>query len=97
MTKWQEIKDYVNSHELFTRKEMKKIGLGTTGDMYINNLRNAGFVIRIGRGQYKRIIKIPNYISSSLMVDIAYSEDRRKKFMMTLIRKQKLENIRFKI
>jgi len=94
MTKWDLIKDYVNSHDIITRKELKISNLGgNTVDNYINLLRNTQFLTRIGRGKYKRIIKIPNSLSSSKLSKIAYNYELRDKLMKSLIRKQKLDDI----
>ena len=94
MNKWNDVKNFVNSHDIFTRKELKKESLSdNTVDNYINYIIKAGFIDRIGRGKYKLLIKIPKYISSSIIFVLAYNEEKRTKLMTSLIRKQKLENI----
>ena len=95
MSKWQDVKDFVNSNEKWTRKRIRKIvDKSNTIDIYVLIMMNAGFVKRIGKGKYKRLIKVPEYVSSSTMQAIAYNEEKRRKFMLTIIRKQKLKNIK---
>ena len=49
---------------------------------------NAEFIQRTGHGKYKRLITIPNNISSSLMQELAYNTEKRNKIMMILTRCQ---------
>ena len=95
MNQWLEYKKYANSHEYFTRKELKENSLhGNTIDNYINLTAKSGFIKKTGRGQYTRILKIPNFISSSLILKLSYDKEKREKILITIIRKEKLENIR---
>lgn len=90
MTKWEYTKNFVNSKDIFFIKELNK---GYTGGQYINELKNAGFIKKIGKGKYQTIIKIPSYLSTTNLARLAYNEEERKKFMITAIRKQKLSNL----
>lgn len=94
--KWQDVKNYVNSNENFTRKEMTKFfeNFSHTEDQYILFLKHCGFIERISTAKYKRIVKIPDFVSSSLASELSYNKEKREKVMLKLIRKQKLENIK---
>lgn len=97
INKWQEVKNYVNSNENFTRKDIKKhfdMNRSHTEDQYILFLMHCGFIERVACAKYKRIIKIPNFLSSSLASELSYNTEKREKVMLKLIRKQKLENIK---
>ena len=96
LNKWQEVKKYVNNNETFTRKDMTKFfeNHGHTEDQYILFLMHCGFIERTSTAKYKRIIKIPNFVSSSLASELSYNSEKREKLMKKLIRKQKLENIK---
>jgi hypothetical protein len=97
--KWKVVKDFVNSHEIFTRRELRiKLNIRSIGDytesQYINHIKNAGFIKRIERGKYKRIMKIPKSISSTKIANIGYmSKEEKQKILLVLIRKEKLQNI----
>lgn len=94
--KWAEVKDFVNSKIDFTKKEMTQYfdGIGYTEHQYILLMLNAGFIERTGRGKYKKLITIPDYISSSLMQQLAYNTEKRNKLMIILKRKEKLLKIK---
>ena len=96
ISKWQEVVNYVNSNENFTRKEMTKFfeNFGHTEDQYILFLKHCGFIEKIDVAKYKRIIKIPNFVSLNLVSEISYNIEKREKLMLKLLRKQKLENIK---
>ena len=72
MNKWEIIKNYVNSHDFITRKELRSDDLlvGSTADNYINMLRNIGFIKRTNLGQYIRIEKIPEELTSTQLQKI---------------------------
>lgn len=96
MSRWQEVKDFVNSKIDFTKKDMRVHfdGIGNTESQYILLMLNAEFIQRTGHGKYKRLITIPNNISSSLMQELAYNTEKRNKIMMILKRKEKLNKIK---
>jgi len=96
--KWQLVKDFVNANEFFDKKLMRftlniKESSNYTEGQYVNHMMNAGFVKRIGRGKYERLIKIPENVSSSMIYKLSYDNEFTKKYMLTLARKQKLKNI----
>ena len=92
MTKWDLIRDYINSNEIITRKNIinNLNEKGSTVDGYINLLKNCEFIKRIGNGIYERISKIPDFLTSNMLTIIAYDKVKRIK----LIRKLKLEEIK---
>ena len=92
MTKWDLIKDYINSNEIITRKSIIKnlYEKGSTVDGYINLLKNCKIIKRIGNGIYERNSKIPTILTSNMLTIIAYDEIKRIK----LFRKLKLEEIK---
>ena len=93
MSKWDDVKKFVNDNEFFTKAQVRKnMKCGNTESSYINYMMQAGFINRIGRGKYQRVVKVPESISSSKILTIAYSPEG-KNFVKKLIRKQKLENI----
>ena len=100
INKWIIVKDFVNQNEVFEKKTMratlniKDAESGYTESLYINHLKNAGFLKRIGRGKYKRLVKIPDSMNSGQILKLSYDYALAKKYMVTLIRKQKLENIK---
>lgn len=49
---------------LSNEKKIKKVISSVSLDCYVNYIRAAGFIERIGRGKYKKIINIPNHITS---------------------------------
>jgi hypothetical protein len=90
MNKWETLKEYVNSHEFITRKILHSKDLldGSTSDNYINMLRKIGFIKRTAPGEYTRVEKIPEDLTSSKLTQI-YSKDPIKYW-----RKVKLEKIK---
>jgi hypothetical protein len=95
INKWEQVKNFVNnSTNIFTKKEMKNtIDVGYTGELYVALMMNAGFIKRIARSKYQKIINVPNYMTSTFLQSIAYSDHKKKKIMTALSRRQKLENI----
>ena len=66
-SKWQDVKDYVNSHEKFTRKEMTKFyngDFGHTEDQYVLFLKHCGFLEKV-----KISLIITYHYLSSLIVE----------------------------
>lgn len=59
---------------LSNEKKIKKVIITVSLDCYINYIRAAGFIERIGRGKYKKIINIPNHITSVKIQKIAYDK-----------------------
>ena len=91
ISKWQLVKDFVNANNIFTTSDIrKKLNTGYTGSLYILHLMNAGFLKRIERGKYQKIITIPKYITSSYLQKLAYNDIEKKKIMTILARKEKL-------
>jgi hypothetical protein len=96
--KWQLVKDFVNANEIIDKKIMRstlniKDSSNYTEGQYINHMLNAGFVRRISRGKYERLVKIPEKMSSSTIYRLSYDLEFTKKYMIALLRKQKLNNI----
>jgi len=92
VNKWQEVKNYVNSHDKFTRKEMTKFyngRFGHTEDQYVLFLKHCGYLKKIKIGEYERIMKVPDDISLSLITKLSYDEIERKR----IFRKEKLKKI----
>lgn len=99
MNKWELVKEFVNNNEFFDKKQMRntlniKKSSNYTESQYVNHMMNAGFVKRIGRAKYQRIIKIPKNISSTLIYKLSYDREFSKKYLSKIVRKQKLENIK---
>jgi hypothetical protein len=86
ISKWEIIRNYINSNEIIERKIIDKGG--STIDNYINMLINCEFIERINRGKYKRKCTIPD-MTSSMLQEIAYDKEKRIRF----IRKIKLEKL----
>jgi hypothetical protein len=89
---WEEIKNYVNSNDIIERKKINKEIISVSLDCYINYIRAAGFIERIGRGKYKKIINIPNHITSVKIQKIAYDKSYSN-YILRLLRKEKLKKI----
>jgi len=102
MSKWSDVVDFVNNNKIFTKKEMR-ISLritdssNSTEGQYINHMLNSGFVKRLSRGKYEKIINIPNNITSNMMQKLGYNKFERDKLMKKLIityqRKEKLKKL----
>ena len=65
MITWKKIKKFINAHEKFNRKRLQnhispfnEISI-TNMDTYRRFLIRAGYVEQTGRGEYRRIKKIP--------------------------------------
>lgn len=99
ISKWKLVKNFVNSHEIFTKKEMRDTlklikSSNYTESQYVNHMLNAGFVKRIGRGKYQRMIDIPISLSTTKIVQLSYmNRKEREKYILKLVRKQKIKNI----
>lgn len=65
MTEWNKVKEFINTHEIFTRKDFYKYGCNTTGEQYLVKIRSIGFVERTDIAEYKRIYKIPDTLSTT--------------------------------
>lgn len=84
-SKWELIRNYVNTHEIIIRKDLEKhLLIGGTSDNYLNYLVNSGFVKKIGIGKKQRIQMIPEDLSSSMLEKIAYSEPKRIRYFRRL-------------
>lgn len=98
-SKWKIIKDYVNSHESFTRKDMRKVmdNFGHSEDQYILIMTNVGFLEKPKTATYIRLAKIPENMSISKLTKLAYDSDYKeeKQKLLTIIkRKEKLNKIK---
>lgn len=87
-SKWEIIKNYVNSNEIIERKNISSGG--STIDTYINLLAHCEFIEWIDRGKYRRKNMIPKFITSSILQEIAYNKEKRTRFL----RKMKLKEIK---
>lgn len=94
VSKWSEIRNYVNSHEIIIRKEInKELLIGSTSDNYLRLLERCGFVKNIGVGKKQRLEMIPEELTSSMLEKIVYDESKRIQFF----RKEKLKKINLTI
>lgn len=84
---WNDVKNYINSNDIIERKKIKKVIITVSLD-----IRAAGFIERIGRGKYKKIINIPNHITSVKIQKIAYDKSYSN-YILRLLRKEKLKII----
>lgn len=89
---WNDVKNYINSNDIIERKKIKKVISSVSLDCYVNYIRVAGFIERIGRGKYKKIINIPNHITSVMIQKIAYDKSYSN-YILRLLRKEKLKKI----
>jgi len=107
---WEIIKEFINTHDKFTPKEItlyihnikKENNINysnNTINQYILLILNCGFIDRVDRGKYIKIINIPKYISSSSISKLSYVEKyaydnvKRKQFITILSRKEKLQKL----
>lgn len=90
MTEWYNIKEFVNSHEKFTRKELYEYGLSTTGEQYLLLIRRVGFVNKFDIAKYERLYKIPDSLTSTKISNLV----NNKLDCLKYIRKLKLINIK---
>jgi hypothetical protein len=97
MSKWKEVRSYVNSNNIFTKKDMHLYfaddGIGYTHHQYILLLMNSGFVDSISRGKYKRLVKIPDDFTLRDLQSIAYDSNAKDVVIKRLIRREKLINL----
>lgn len=89
MSTWSELKEYINNNEIIIKKDLRNYISYGSSDTYICYIMNAKYIERIGRGQFKRIKKIPDSCTLSLIRKIAYDLNFQCKF----IRKEKLINL----
>jgi len=91
INKWDLLRNYINSHEFLTRKDLKAEELldGSTTDNYIRFLTKCGFIKKLGMAEYQRILMIPVELSSSILIIIAYDEVKKLQFF----RRMKLKKI----
>jgi hypothetical protein len=92
MTTWEKVIEFINSHETFMRRDAKRIDENCsyyTVSQYILIWMNCGFLKRISRGSYVRLLKVPTNISSIKAQMIAYNPNLRLK----LLRKCKLNQL----
>jgi hypothetical protein len=89
MSTWSELKEYINNNEIIIKKDLRNYISYGSSDTYICYIMNAKYIERIGSGQFKRIKKIPDSCTLSLIRKIAYDLNFQRKF----IRKEKLINL----
>lgn len=89
MSTWSELKEYINNNEIIIKKDLRNYISYGSSDTYICYIMNAKYIERIGRGQFKKIKKIPESCTLSLIRKIAYDID----FQRQMIRKEKLINL----
>ncbi len=98
LSKWDKIKNYVNTHEMIIRKELnKELLIGSTSDNYLNLLEKSGFLKTIGFGKKQRIYPIPNSLSTNILQKIAYDYEEQIKYFKKYYRKLKMEKIKASI
>ena len=98
MSKWELVRDFVNSHEIFTKTDMRKnLNIPNTSNytesQYISHMLNVGFLKRTGRGSYERICKVPENMSTKQITNLVTNKEKREKIMTILYRKEKLKNL----
>lgn len=95
INKWYALRNFINSHEFLTRKDLKdeKLLDGSTTDNYVRFLTKCGFLKKIGMAEYQRILIIPDELSSSILLIIAYDEVKKIQFF----RREKLKKINLTI
>lgn len=97
MSKWQVIKDYINNNEYFTRKSIKS-DIGMNLDQYVLLIKHLGFIEKLDIASYRRLYKIPDYFTTTLLMKMLNNKDMKDKVMSKIIskeeRKNKLEKIK---
>lgn len=95
MSKWSIIKNYINSNEYFTRKHMiNNIGKNNFSEFYMTVITNIGFVEKYNYGKYKRIINIPEDLTSTNLSKLFLNKNYHDIYMKKLIRKTKIERLK---
>lgn len=92
MDYWEQIKNYINNNNIIERNKINKEIKSVSLDCYVNYIRVAGFIERTGRGKYKKILNIPDNMTSTLIQKIAYDKSYNF-YMLRLIRKEKINKI----
>ena len=74
MNKWETVKEYINSNENFTKKDLKNniSGFKDNNYQYIIRLMKIGIVDRVDLAKFKRIAKLPKNISYNKIRKISY-------------------------
>jgi len=90
MTEWDNIKEFVNLHIKFTRRDLYVYGFSRTGEQYILLLKHVGFVNKVDIAKYERLCKIPDTLSSTKISNLVKNKYNCVKY----IRKIKLINIK---
>lgn len=96
MTKWKSLVNYINSksyNDIITRKELVKYLKSDFSEQYLLLVKNAGFIETISLGKYKKLYNIPNYITTNLLLKMAYNNIIREKYLTICIRRTKLEKL----
>lgn len=89
MTEWYNIKEFVNSTDKFTRKELYEYGFSNTGEQYLLLMRHVGFVKKVDIAKYERLYKVPDSLSSNQIYNLSKSKSSGLKY----IRRIKLETL----
>ena len=95
-SKWQEIKNFVNTNEHFTRKDMKDNfkKFSQSHEQYILILKHIGFIDKPTIATYDRIVKIPEKLTSSYIIKLMQNEELKNAYMSKIIRKEKLNKVK---
>lgn len=95
VSKWKDILNYVNTHEIIIRKEInKELLIGSTSDNYLRLLERCGFVKNIGTGKKQRVEMIPEELTSSMLEKLVYNESKRIQYFRNLKLKKIAESIK---
>ena len=96
MTKWELVRNFVNTHDIFTKTDMRKnLNIRSTSNytesQYVSHMLKVGFLKRSGRGSYERVCKIPENMSTNQIINLVSNKEKREKLMTILFRKEKLK------
>jgi len=97
MTKWETVKEFINSNEKFTKKDLKNniSGFKDSNYQYIIRLMKIGILDRTELAHFKRVVQIPKNISYTKIRKLSYENDKVKlNFLTLMMRKEKLQNIK---
>ena len=89
MTEWYNIKEFVNSNDKFTRKDLYNYGCSGTGEQYLLLIKRSGFISKIDIAKYERLYKIPDSLTLNNILKIV----NNKISILKYIRKIKLETL----
>ena len=92
MSKWSEIKKFINKNKSF---RMKHVPFGSTGKLYVNYLHKGGFLTRTKRGHYTLNLNLDENLTLAKVQDYAYGELKGQ--LAKVIRKEKLKKLNIKL